>query len=316
MEAAGMSARATWVLAAAMAATGAQAQLAWRQDTGAVALVRDARTLWQFHYGTNATKPFFHPLAPVGGPVLTVDRPSDHRWHHGLWFSWKFINGVNYWEEDAATGRSAGTTEWGRPRIETRPDFSARIGLELVYRVEDAKPVLSEKRVIEVSAPGADGSYTIDWMMTFASLGGEVLLDRTPLPGEPGGKSWGGYAGLSLRFPKEMGSLSLTTSEGAAAFTEGVFRGKGAAFDYSGRFEDGEGGIAMLNDPGNPVVPAPWYATDNGGLKFFNAALLEYRPYTLKPGQTLTLRYRVIVHSGRWGAEQLRGALEKFVPHH
>ena len=57
--------------------------------------------------------------------------------------------------------------------------------------------------MIDVSPPQADGAYCLDWTMVFTALT-EVVLDRTPLPSEPGGKVWGGYAGLSARLSTEL----------------------------------------------------------------------------------------------------------------
>src|SRR5262245_47295540 len=56
----------------------------------------DGTVLWRFSFGTNLAKPCFHPLAVLGSEPLTAFRPSDHRWHYGLWFAWKYINKVNY----------------------------------------------------------------------------------------------------------------------------------------------------------------------------------------------------------------------------
>ena len=44
-------------------------------------------------------RPFVHPLRTPSGLVLTRDAPDDHPWHHGLWFTIKFVNGENFWEE-------------------------------------------------------------------------------------------------------------------------------------------------------------------------------------------------------------------------
>ena len=35
-------------------------------------------------------------------------------------------------------------------------------------------------------------------------------------------------------------------------------------------------------------------------MSFFSPAVLCYEPITLQAGERLTLRYRVIVHPGRW----------------
>ena len=43
-----------------------------------------------------------------------------------------------------------------------------------------------ETRVIEIGTPREDGCVVIDWDMTFTAAE-DVKLDRTPIPGEPGG---------------------------------------------------------------------------------------------------------------------------------
>jgi hypothetical protein len=96
----------------------------WRREAGSIALLRGAQVLWQFHYGKNEAKPAFHPIALPDGPVLTTYRAEDHPWHRGFWFSWKFLNGVNYWEESKA-GVPDGLTEVRSAKAETHPDFSA-----------------------------------------------------------------------------------------------------------------------------------------------------------------------------------------------
>jgi hypothetical protein len=286
--------------------------LSWRRATGSVALVKQDQVIWNFRYNRNEAKPAFHPVALPGGPVLTCFRAEDHPWHRGLWFSWKFINGLNYWEEDKVTGASEGRTEWRNVRVTTRPDFSARISMELSYRPTNGQPVLAEQRVIEVSTPDAQGIYRLDWTMTFKALGKDVWLDRTPIPGEPEGKGHGGYAGLSVRFARELTNAQAVTSTGPVVFTNGTYRGKAAATDYSGTLENQEIGIAMVDHPGNLNAPSPWYIIDNKQMKYFSPAVLCYGRHTLKAGATMTLRYRVIAHPGRWNADRLRAQAERF----
>jgi hypothetical protein len=82
--------------------------------------------------------------------------------------------------------------------------------------------------------------------------------------------------------------------------------------DYSGVLDGHEVGIAILDDPANLNSPTPWYAVKDDVMSYLSPALLTYGPVTLKPGQTLRLRYRLFAHPGRWGAEQLRQADERF----
>jgi type 1 glutamine amidotransferase len=284
----------------------------WRQTDGTVSLLRNGQPIWRFNFGTNESKPFFNPVALPGGPSLTWNSPSDHRWHHALWFSWKYINGLNYWEEDPKTGRSEGVTAWRQPRIETWSDYSAHIVMELDYHPPGASSVMTEHRVIDVSRPEKDGSYHLDWELTFTAADKDVLLDRTPIPGDPGGQAWGGYAGLSVRFPREMQDIQTWTSQGPIAFTKGTYRGNALAMDYSGVIEKLEAGIAILDHPANLNSPSPWYAIYNSNMSYFSPAVICYHPYSLKADQSLSLRYRVVVHPGRWTPEQLRAAEDRY----
>ena len=291
------------------------AGFAWsRQAVGALALLQTGKIVWQFNYGANEAKPCFHPLTPPGCPVLTAYRPADHTWHRGLWFSWKFINGINYWEEDSKTGLGQGRTEWPEPRVETRDDFSARLIMDLSYRPANGTPVLTEHRVIEVAPPDAGGALRQDWDMTFRAGDKDVVLDRTHLPGDPGGGfSGGGYAGLSIRFARPLDDVRAITAVGQQVeFVEGIYRGKSPAMDYSGPLDGHKVGIAILDYPANLNSPTPFYAVRNDGMSYFSPAVLTYGPVTLKPEQTLRLRYRLFAHPGRWGAEQLRQAEERF----
>lgn len=284
---------------------------AWRREAGSVALLQKGQVIWQFNFGADATKPHFHPVAVPGGSVLTWDRPADHVWHRGLWFAWKFLDGANYWEEGPRINEQAGRTEWDAPRIETRPDHSARIALDLRYRVAGAAPVLTERRVLSVSPPDSGGVFHIDWEMVFTAGKDDVRLDRTPLPGEPGGVPHGGYAGLSVRLAQDLQARSVLTEQGPVEFAAGRFRGRARAMDYSGEFGGRAAGIAILDAPGNLDSPTPWYAIEKP-FHYFSPAVICYRPHTLKAGESFTLRYRVVAHPGRWDADRLRAALGEF----
>ena len=272
----------------------------------------DDDVVWRFNYGPDAGKPHFHPVAVPDGPTLTGQSPPDHRWHHGLWFSWKFINGVNFWEENPQTGKSDGSTEWSRVQIMTREDFSARIGMRIEYRIGDDKPALSEQRFINISAPDADGTYHMDWTMTFTARE-DVLLDRTPLPDEPDGKIWGGYAGLSVRFAAGLGDRQVVSSDGPVAFENDRYRGNARGVDYTGVLKGDEvGGIAVLDLPDNLNSPSPWYVIKSDPMSFFSPAVICYHPHSMKAGESMTLRYCVIVHRGRWDQARLLGEHSAF----
>ncbi len=288
-------------------------RFSWKRDADSVALLKGEQEVWRFRFGKEDAKPAFHPVALPDGPVLTTFRNEDHPWHRGLWFSWKFINGLNYWEEDKVTGASEGRTEWRNAKVETHRDSTARITMDITYRPTNGQPVLSEKRLLEVSRPDEQGVYHIDWTMTFKALNQDVLLDRTPIPGEPEGKGHGGYAGLSVRFAIALTNIQVMGDSGPIILTNGTYRGKAMAADYSGTLDNREVGIAFLDLPTNLNSPSPWYIINLKAMKYFSPAVLCFKSHTLKAGQEMTLRYRVLMHPGRWDAERLRRESDEYI---
>lgn len=283
----------------------AETPLSWASDEGSLSLLHGQDIVWRFNFGSQLSKPYFHPLKLPGGKSLTWESPPDHPWHYGLWFSWKYINGVNYWEENHQTHLSDGLTTWGDVTVKQNPDFSARFELDLKYHLADQPPVLSEHRVIDVSVPDSDGQYTIDWASTFTAQAEQVTLDRTPLPNEPGGQPSGGYAGLSVRLAKAASQFKVTASEQAVNEQSSKdqperMRFRAHAADYSGSLDGKEGGITIIDDPQNANAPTPWYVIRNtkAPMTFFSPTVIQLAPMTLAPGDSFRLHYQIKVHIG------------------
>jgi len=249
----------------------------------------DGSELWTYRHDPAEGKPYFHPLKTTNGTVFSELRPKDHPWHRGLWFSWKYINGVNYWEENRETGQSDGRTRLlsTERRIDDAQNVTIRQTLEYAPG-EGAAAVLQESRRLVLSPPDASGNYRIDWTSDFHAL--EPLeLSRTPILGEPGGKAYGGYAGLSIRVNKALtGGIFLT---GAGEFhAEGI---DNTTADWM-IFETGRAGsLLMMDHPGNLRSPTKWYVAPM--MPYFSPALLFDAAHTMAAGERLSLNYRILV---------------------
>jgi hypothetical protein len=283
--------------------------LAWRSGTNFV---------WRFSFDAKKGKPFFHPVALPGGPALTNFQPEDHPWHYGLWFSWKYINHVNYWEEDRQTGKAEGTTRWTTPEIETHPDGSALVGMNLTYTNPSNRVDMTERRELDISAPRSDGSYTIDWHAHFVAGKDGAVLDRTAMPGEPDGRVNGGYAGLSLRMAGPPLGISFVSSTGLVSHFEND-RARPAASAVGCNFTSDStavGSVAILSVPSNAGDNAPWYLINSEQMRFACAAILAPKPRTLQPGEHLDLQYRIVVRREPWTPESLAAALQSMMITH
>jgi type 1 glutamine amidotransferase len=259
-------------------------KLAWQKDANSVTLLNNDKIVWQHHFDKSEGKPYFHPLSTLDGSVLTGLRPDDHPWHRAIWFSWKYINGLNYWEEDPKTGKSEGITELKLVKYELKKDFGAEFKMELAYHPPGGAYLLSEERTVRMSSPEADGSYFMDWESTFTALADEVVLDRTPLPDEPEGKSWGGYAGFSARLNLQLWDVKTINDSGE---TENL-HGKASKW------------VTIFDHPSNPNHPNKWFISNDPATPFyyFSPAVVFEKKMILKKGEKLHLKYRLLVTSG------------------
>jgi hypothetical protein len=282
----------------------------WVHDNGSLGWRDKTNLLWKFNFNSAWGKPFFHPLAVAGGPALTNFKPEDHPWHYGFWFSWKYINHVNYWEEDRATGRAEGLTRWVPPRIDNQKDGSASIRLELTYVNPSNHVDLTEQRLLQISAPGADGSYRIEWRARFTAGDQGAILDRTPMPGEPDGKVNGGYAGLGLRLTGLPFALSMVCSTGEVSrFEEDRARPSAPAVGCNFTLNSKDvGAIAIFSDPANSGEDAPWYLINSDKMRFACAAILTPKVKVLQPGEKMELHYLITLRKQHWTPEALRNS--------
>ncbi|MCX5757736.1 MAG: PmoA family protein, partial [Candidatus Hydrogenedentes bacterium] len=144
-------------------------QYRWQQAADSLALMNRDRVVWQFNYGKDLPKSYFSPVTLGGGMELTWLSPPDHWWHRGLWFSWKELNGINYWEEDKDR-HCQGCNEVVAVKTTPNADAnSARIEMTISYHPPSEPPVLTEERVMMIGPPDAQGGYSIDWRSDFSA---------------------------------------------------------------------------------------------------------------------------------------------------
>ena len=283
-------------------------QLSWCKTDTTLALMNHSDIIWQFNGQNRFGKPYFHPLT-VNQSDLTCVSPPDHPWHVGLWFSWKFINGVNYWEyqknfSSTETGfKSDGITAIKNQKFSTNSDFSADVHLNLTYHPVDGNAVMSEERLYHISKPSSDGSYYIDEEHLFIALSDSVLLDRTPITGEPGGQSWGGYSGLSIRFNQSFTSPEIVSPGDSASRRK-------SAWIYMGfqTLKDAKAGMLILNHPRFTPKSSSWYIINDSQVPFYyySPAVIFDKNILLKKGESLHLKYRIWMLGGEVSKGQLQ----------
>jgi len=247
----------------------------------------NGQVLWSYRHDPAEGKPYFHPLASTSGTTFTDLRPKDHPWHYGVWFSWKYINGVNYWEENRESGKSDGETRIAKIHRHVLESQQVQFDLALEYMPAGSdQVVLREKRTVVVHPPDEKGIYMIDWFGVFIAGDGEVVLDRTPIAGQPGGKNWGGYSGWSVRMNPGVRGGDFINDQGAQA----TDRQPAKWMIYE---TPQNGSLLLMDHPENLNYPNKWYL--HKGMPFFSPAVIHDQPASLKAGETLQLQYRLLV---------------------
>lgn len=286
--------------------------LSWKEDSNSLALKNNDNVVWQFNYSKVEGKPYFHPLSMLDGNVLTELRPADHPWHRGIWFSWKFINGINYWEEDRSTGQSEGITELKSVTVKTYRNFAAEIQMKLAFHPSGNSDILKEDRLVTISALADNGSYFIYWESKFTAIADEVVLDRTPLLQEPNGQSWGGYAGFSARLNNQFQEVMAINDKGETEKLSGN-QSRWMTFEMK-KLNSELVAVTIFDHPENRNYPNKWYITADPQTPFyyFSPALLYDSKMVLKKGEVLNLKYMLLVNSGNPSVAQLQAHWDNF----
>lgn len=241
---------------------------------------------------TDVRRPYFASVRTVDGvavtrthrPVEGVDAVDHPTMHPGIWLGFGSLGGEDFW-------RNKGTIEHVKfvtpPRVE---------GNRLTFATE-SKLLASDGRTLgmmqnQFRLSAQDHDWRIDWEATFRDH---------PEPLAFGDQEEMGF-GVRLATPlieKNGGTIANSTGLVTAARTWG----QAAEWcDYSGTIEDRRVGITVVAGPDN--FRESWWHNRDYGLMVanpFGRAAMKQGPastVTVKPGESLRLRFVAIVHDG------------------
>jgi len=261
-----------------------------------------------YHFGPKVVRPYLYPILAAGGLGITRNWPMvpdmpgethDHPHHKGLWTAHGDVNGVNNWAETPGHGYMIHRQF---TRLYSGP-AAGGFTQELEWTDAGRSRALSETRhVLFYNTPAE--ARLFDWQVTLHASEGEVVLADTKEAGL-----------LSVRVATSMDAGSGGRIENAyGGRQEGETWGKRAPWcDYSGPVEGVWVGICLMDHLDNPRHPTYWHVRDYGlmtancfGIHDFTGDPDSRWDMTIPAGQSLTWRYRVLVHRG--DAEEGRAA--------
>jgi hypothetical protein len=227
--------------------------------------------------------PFFYPVNGPSNASVTSMRNANYPHHSSLFFGCDKVNGGNYWQEALKDGQIISLRA---DILETGGD-KAVVENECIWRRPGADAPIKDKRKITVTIPSKD-KFIIDFDVTMEMLM-DVNIEKT------------NHSLFSGRMDPDLAVINGGTMINAEGETseKGTFGKSSAWIDFYGQRMGKTEGMAILQHPSNKWYPAPWFTRDYG---FFSPTPMYWpendKNTSLKKGEQIKLRYRVIVHSG------------------
>jgi Family of unknown function (DUF6807) len=340
------------VLAGGAASVSAEAEAKANGKTGVQLVVKEAdrrvdvlvdgQSFTSYIWPTTLKKPVLYPLRTSAGTVVTrgfplEPRPGervDHPHHVGLWLNHGDVNGFDFWNNSEAIP-AKDAAKYGA--IVHRAIKSAKSGadkgeLQVTedWTIPDGKVLLREDTTYVFR--GGPGLRSIDRITTLTALDQKVTFhdSKEGMIGmrvareleQPSDKAEiytdaSGKATPVAKLDNTGVSGRYTSSEGKTG--DAVWATRAPWTMLSGTIGSEPITLAILDHPKNPTHPTYWHARGYGlfaanpfGAKAYTDGKVETN-FSLEPGQSVTLKHRVLILSGPTTADQVGAQYKRYV---
>lgn len=294
-----------------------------------------------FLYPDSLEKPVLYPLRSANGTLVTrgfplaprPGDPTDHPHHIGLWFNFENLNGLDFWNNSYAIP-AAKKSGYGWIRtdkiLETKDGTKGILAYHANWTDQQKQVILEEQTRFEFS--GNAQERIIDRVTTLTADKDALFKDAKD-----------GMLGLRLahelqipdpadqKFTDDKGNVTVVkggtdkVANGTYLTSEGktgndAWSTRGVWCKVYGKIGADSVSVAIIDHPENPNYPTFWHARGYGlfaanplGEKIFTNGKSE-KNLTLKKGESVTFRYRIIIHNGEQttSAAQLNKAATDF----
>ncbi len=273
------------ILISTQSSTYAQAasqQVAAKFEKDKVVVTINGELFTCYKFGKSQKYPYFWPVnGPASGKSVTTETSQPYPHHHSLFFGCDRVNGGNYWQESNEHGQ---IVSQGPKLIEAsgkRVIFTDKC----LWRRGANEPVILDLRRVVITAP-SEALRFIDFEISLEPLTDVEILKTN-------------HALFAARVVPELSVKAGNTLINAEGKTgeKGTWGVASPWCDYSGTRDGVTEGIAILQHPDNRWFPSKWFTRDYGFFSPTPMFWLKDERLELPKGQTLTLRYRVVVHN-------------------
>lgn len=236
---------------------------------------------------------FIHPLKSLSGETLTNFMPADHPHHYGMWYAWTKTtfegNTIDFWN----VNKHQGTVRFDK-FIEKRDNgFKAKLNHIVYPDSSKEKVAMIETLDITVSPLSNNKGYYIDYTTEIE------CATKSPVTMEK--YTYGGFV-IRTRSDWNDSTTEMLTSEGK---TRNEADGTHARWCYlQGKAGKSDACILIVASKNNLNYPEPlrvWDKNINPEAQdiMWNFSPTKEKSFTLHPGKTLKLKYRLYILNGK-----------------
>ena len=277
-----------------------------RRDDSHVDVVIGGRPFTTYYFDSTIAKPFLSPLRSAQGSIvtrgypMTVDIPGEDRdepHQRAMYFAHGDINGFDFWGEAAFPKWSDhGPSTFGRTVLRALDEIrggAASGYLRAAFDLVSPSGIIGQESQAYTFSGDAE-SRIVDCEFSIHASHGPITMGDTK------------EGTFAIRVVKALDSPPGRMINANGAIGEKGIWGKRAEWvDYYGRVGEEDVGIAVFDDPHNLRAPTYWHARAYGlfaanpfGVRQFTRDRHQDGRSVIAAGQTLTFRYRVLIHHG------------------
>lgn len=273
----------------------------------------DGKPFTDFYIGPGTPKPYLHPLRTADGIVVTRGYPMipdvpgelhNEPHHRGLWFTHGDVNGYNFWaneDNQSVPGKGKGRVVLQSVDKLVSGKKSGSIAATFAWKTTTGEVLLLENRKMTFYSDPVmrivdfDITLSPQVEVTFGDTMDGMFAIRLAAPLEE-------VQPKDIAEPVRTGKILNAQNKQ----TEKNVWGKRSEWvDDSGHIKGVAVGVAIFDHPANPRPPSYWNARGYGllaanvfGVRDFENDKSRDGSQTVRPGQPLRFRYRVIIHPG------------------
>lgn len=285
------------------------AQVQFTQAKDRISVSIEGKPFTEFFFGADVNKPYLHPLRTASGTVVTRLYPmqdvpgesKDHPHHRGLWFTHGDVNGFDFWaNEDSQKSPKKGKVVLKKIHSVKGGKDRGTIAATFNWVDGDGRTILTEDRTMVFYADPKNRPMDFDIKLTALE------------PVKFGDTKEGTFAIRLAQELEEKHTGKMVSADGKET-EKNVWGTMSPWVDYAGERNGEKLGIAIFDHPSNPRHPTYWHSRAYG---LFAANIFGHHDFlrdkakdgslSLKAGETLRFRYRVLIHPGDAASGSIR----------